>query len=156
MKDPGITICSGMSGFVLIDRIIEIGPDKIMAGKAMKRAPIFSGIEALAQAGALHTRYLNDFDRHAFLLKIQRCSLPPGRELDGEFLIRGVLAGRSAASFLYRLCLEKNGWPAMEGEFLIGTVAYDFRFPRGILEKRYRDLFACLIDTKPLPSRMLP
>ncbi|MDQ5988468.1 MAG: hypothetical protein CSYNP_04228 [Syntrophus sp. SKADARSKE-3] len=48
MKDPEITICSGMSDFVLIDRIIEISPGKIIAGKVMKRAPIFSGIEALA------------------------------------------------------------------------------------------------------------
>jgi hypothetical protein len=156
MKDPGFTICSGMNDFVLIDRIIAIGPDKIRAVKVMKRAPIFSGIEALAQAGAIHTRYLNDFDRHAFLLKIQHCSLPPGRELDGEFLISGVLTGQSAASFLYRLSLEKSGQPVMEGEFLIGTVAYDIRFPQGILENRYRDLFACLIDTKPLPSRVFP
>ncbi len=111
---------------------------------SVANATLFAGIESLAQAGALHTRYINDFSRHAFLLKIQRCTLPPGPVLDGEFLIRGVLTGQSAASCSYSLAMEKDGLTVMEGSFLIATVEYDSRFRMDILENRYREVFSCL------------
>lgn len=139
-----ITVFSGMRGFVMIDRIFDISPREIAAGKRLAKAPPFAGIEALAQAAALHTRIINDFSRHAFLLKVQRCTLPPGPRLDGDFLIRGVLKGQSAASGSYEMALEKDGQTVMEGSFLIATVEYDARFKKEVLESRYRKVFSCL------------
>lgn len=140
-----INIHSGMHDFALLDRVYDVSPDQITAGKVLTKAPLFAGIESLAQTGALHTRFINDFARHSFLLKIQRCTLPPGRELDGEFLIRGELTARSAASFSYRLIMETDGSPIMGGDFLFGTVEYDSRFRKDILENRYREVFSCLL-----------
>jgi hypothetical protein len=140
-----ITISSGMDSFVMVDSIREAGPEGITAVKALQGAPAFAGIESLAQAAALHTRYLSDFLRHAFLLKIQGCSLPASGGLDGEFVVRGVLKARSASTFLYAMSLEKEGRTIMEGDFLIGTVEYDGRFRKDVLEQRYREVFSCLL-----------
>ena len=140
-----IAISSGMNSFVLVDSIREAGPEGITAVKALQGAPAFAGIESLAQAAALHVRYLNDFSRHAFLLKIQGCSLPASGVLDGEFLVRGELKARSASTFSYGMSLEKNGHKIMEGDFLIGTVEYDDRFRKDVLEQRYREVFSCLL-----------
>lgn len=134
-----------MQNFVLLDRIFNVSPDRITAGKNLIKAPIFAGIESLAQAGALHTRYINDFAKHSFLLKIQRCTLPSLRELDGEFLISGELTARSVTTFSYRLLLETDSRTIMNGDFLFSVVEYDSRFKKDILENRYREVFSCLL-----------
>lgn len=139
-----ITVFSGMRGFVMIDRIFAISPQGITAGKGLAKVPLFAGMEALAQAAALHTRYIHNFSRHAFLLKVQCCTLPPEPSLDGDFLIRGVLTNQSAASGSYNMALEKDGQKVMEGSFLIATVEYDARFKKDVLESRYRKVFSCL------------
>jgi len=140
-----VNIRSGMHNFILLDRIFNMSRDRIIAGKVLRKEPLFTGIEALAQAGALHTRYINDFDRHSFLLKIRNCTILTSRELNGEFLIRGELTARSAASFSYRLQLEKKSLLVMGGDFLFGTVEYDSRFRKDILDNRYRKIFSCLL-----------
>ncbi|MEN6466398.1 MAG: hypothetical protein ABFD62_14595 [Syntrophaceae bacterium] len=139
-----ITIHSGMRGFVMLDRIHDISPRGITAGLRLAKAPLFAGIEALAQAGALHTRFINNFSRHAFLLKVRSCTLPTAPRLDGDFLIRGALTGQSASSCSYNLALEKDGRAVVEGGFLIATVEYDSRFKMDVLETRYRKVFSCL------------
>lgn len=139
-----IIVLSGMRGFVMIDRIFDVSPQGITAGKGLSKAPLFAGIEALAQAAALHARFINNFSRHAFLLKVRRCTLPPEPSLDGDFLIRGVLNGQSAASGSYEMALEKDGQTVMEGNFLIATEEYDARFKKDVLESRYRKVFSCL------------
>ena len=69
---------SELQGFRLIDRISRAGKEEIRGVCTLAGGPLFTLIEALAQLGALHVRYLTGFTRHAFLLKIARCTLPGG------------------------------------------------------------------------------
>ncbi|MFZ2444714.1 MAG: hypothetical protein WAW37_00010 [Syntrophobacteraceae bacterium] len=140
-----IVLRSGLSGFVLLDEIRDAGPDTVTGCKRFERAPLYLGIEALAQLGAFHVRYLVDFAKHAFLLGVKRCSLPPVEELDGPFRLSGKLESRSSAAFSYRLGGVGEGGTAMEGEFLFALAEYDGAgFGADILRAHYRKVFSCL------------
>ena len=138
-----IAIHSGMEGFVLIDRILESGTSHIVGRIAFRNDPPYKGIESLAQMGAYHVRFLTGFSKHAFLLKIGCCSLPPGR-LEGEYLLRGDMTGRGESSFSYHLRMGQGDLTAMEGTFFFAAVDYDQHLKRELLERHYRKVYACL------------
>jgi hypothetical protein len=140
-----IVIHSGMEGFVLIDRILESGPSHIVGRSAFHNAPLYRGLESLAQTGAYHVRFLTGFAKHAFLLKIGRCFLPPGR-LEGEYLLRGDMTGRGESSFSYHLRMEQGDLTAMEGTFFFAAADYGPHLKRELLERHYRKVYACLQD----------
>ena len=55
---------------------------------------MWQGLEAAAQAAALHQRFLAGFSCHAFLLSVDECRFPTDA-LDGLMVFRAVLLGRS-------------------------------------------------------------
>ena len=55
------------SPFTLLDAILEYEPARLAAARRFKRAPLWHGLESMAQAAAMHQRALTDFTRHAFL-----------------------------------------------------------------------------------------
>ena len=104
MKDSyNIRINTGLKDFVLIDSINEVDKDKIIGAREFFNAPIFLGIESIAQLGAYHVRFLTSFDRHAFLLKINSFFIPENEALDGNYILYGYLIKRSLTAFLYKL-----------------------------------------------------
>ena len=139
-----VNIRSGLQGFRLIDRISRAGRDEIRGGCTFTGGAIFTLIEALAQLGALHVRYLTGFTRHAFLLKIGRCTLPGGVPAAGACLLRGRQTAQSETTFAYHLEAGREGALLMEGEFLFTTIDYDERFAREALARHYGMLFSCL------------
>ncbi len=143
MEKP-VSIRSGLQGFRLIDRISRAGSDEIRGVCTLKGGPVFTLVEALAQLGALHVRYLTGFARHAFLLKIGRCTLPDGVPAAGVCLLRGRLAAQSGTTFAYHLEAGREEAVLMEGEFLFTTIDYDERFAQGPLARHYRMLYSCL------------
>ena len=64
------SINTGLNGFILVDRSIQAGKQDISGLKTFANAPAYLGLESLAQLGAFHVRYITEFKRHAFLLKI--------------------------------------------------------------------------------------
>ena len=140
-----VVIHSGREDFVLLERIVEVGPSHIVAHAAFQEAPLYAGLEALAQLGAYHVRYLTDYAQHAFLLKITDCPLRFAG-LNGRFLLRGSLTGRSASSFAYEITIEEADSLVMKGRFLFAAADYNERFKKELLEKHYRKVFACLQD----------
>ncbi len=138
-----IVIHSGRKDFVLLERILEVGPSHIVGRASFQNAPPYLGLESLAQTGAYHVRCLTAFAKHAFLLKIADCALPEGR-LEGTYRIRGTLAGRSESGFSYHLRFERGDAAVMEGVFLFAAVDYSERFSRDLLEGHYRKVYACL------------
>jgi hypothetical protein len=131
-------------GFVLLDRISEAGNEIIKGEKKYFNKPFYHGIESLAQLGAYHIRFINDFAIHAFLLKISHCHVIGSNILHGEYLIDGRLMNRSKSSYSYFLRAKKEDQIQIEGEFLFSTLKYNDNFNKKILEKYYRRVFSCL------------
>jgi hypothetical protein len=145
MEKP-VSIRSGMQGFRLLDRISRADRDEIRGACTLTGGPVFTLIEALAQLGALHVRWLTGFMRHAFLLKIGRCTLPDGALAAGACLLKGRRTAQSGTTFAYCLEAEREGTVLMEGEFLFTTINYDEHFSGEALARHYRDLFSCLLS----------
>ncbi|MHB9097233.1 MAG: hypothetical protein ACYC5X_05360 [Syntrophales bacterium] len=142
--EKAVSVRSELQGFRLIDRISRAGRDEIRGGCTLTGGPLFTLIEALAQLGALHVRWLTGFTRHAFLLKIGRCTLPVGAPAAGACLLRGKQTAQSGTTFVYHLEAWREGAVIMEGEFLFTTIDYDERFSREALARHYGMLFSCL------------
>jgi len=145
MKDSyNIRINTGLKDFVLIDSINEVDKDKIIGAREFFNAPIFLGIESIAQLGAYHVRFLTSFDRHAFLLKINSFFIPENEALDGNYILYGYLIKRSLTAFLYKLEAKRGYKICFKGEFLYANVDYGRNFKKDILEDHYRTKFLCL------------
>lgn len=147
--------------FVLLDAVSSADAEGLTAWRRFDAAPFWQGMEAAAQAAALHQRFLSGFSRHAFLLSVDECPLPEG-PLCGRVEIRVALLGGSLSAAAYRVDLMPPG-PAFPGGggagavpsaaltlFLsIGLTPYDATFKRDALESRYRRLFQWLTRNAP-------
>ncbi len=142
--DAEIVIDTGLKGFVILDRVLEVTTSQIVGTRSFSNDPIFLGLESLAQLGAYHIRYLTGFSRHVFLIKISHCSLPRGKVMNGEHLLFGNLRHQSEYSFLCRLKAEKENKAIVEGEFLYAGVGYDKNFQSENLCHHYTKVFSCL------------
>ncbi len=139
-----ININTGLSDFMLIDRIVKAEKQAIHGQKTFSDSPAYLGIEALAQLGAFHVRYIRRFNCHAFLLKINHCQIPAHTKFNGEFELFGTLESRSTAAFSYTLLAKQNNIIKVKGEFLFSTVDYDHNFKKEKLKNHYQGLFSCL------------
>lgn len=139
-----IEVNTGLDGFVLLDRITETGTSNIAGEKKYFNDPVYLGIEALAQLGAGHVRLITGFKSHAFLLKINQCTIPAHHVLNGIYLLKGTLVSQSKTAFCYALQAGKENKVQIEGEFLYATIDYDHMFNKKILQAHYRKVFSCL------------
>jgi hypothetical protein len=135
---------TGLDGFVMLDKVIDVGTSNIAGIRFFPKAPVYLGLESLAQLGAYHIRHLTDFSRHVFLIKIAHCCLPPEKIMEGEYVLSGNLFSQSNSSFFYRLKAEKAATTLMEGEFLFASVDYDHNFKKDTLRRHYAEVFSCL------------
>ncbi len=139
-----LVIHSLQTGFVLLDRILEVDTGFILGEKTFHGDPAYLGIEALAQLGAYHVRFLNDFGKHAFLLKIQFCTLPEDSAVEGSYRLHGEIQAVSAHSYRHRLEARREETAAWGGVFFFSTVDYNDRFKKDLLQTHYRKTFSCL------------
>lgn len=148
-----------MDRFVLVGNITEISDTNVSSVQSFSDTPGYMGIEALAQLGAMHVRHLTDFSQHVFLLKIKECTLPQGNSptyksalpqttvLNGPYRLSGVRQGSSDRACSYRLTAEgEDENICFGGIFLFGSVGYDRRFDKTVLQKHYRKIFSCLTN----------
>jgi uncharacterized membrane protein YoaT (DUF817 family) len=139
-----IVINTGLNGFVMLDRVLEVNTSHIVGARSFSDDPVFWGLESLAQLGAYHIRHLTGFSRHVFLIKIDQFSLPPGEVMRGEHLLYGNLLYQSDSSFLCHLKAETENKTVMEGKFLFAAVDYDHNFQSDNLRHHYASVFSCL------------
>ena len=139
-----IVINTGLKGFVMLDRILEVSTSHIVGARSFSDDPVFWGLESLAQLGAYHIRYLTGFSRHVFLIKIDHFSLPLEEVMRGEHLLCGNLLHQSDSSFLCCLEAEIENKTVMEGEFLFAAIDYDHNFQSDNLRYHYAKVFSCL------------
>jgi hypothetical protein len=139
-----LTINSRMPCFQLIRRVTDMSNRRVQADAAFAQWPVYTGLEAMAQLAALHVRYSLDFERHAFLLKVERCDLPTLETLDGDFSLTAERLSQSSQSFAYGTTAQGPDGLTIQAQLLIGTLDYDERFKKDRLKQYYRKLFEAL------------
>ncbi len=142
--DANIVINTGLAGFIMLDRVLEVGTSRIVGTRSFTGVPAYLPLESLAQLGAFHIRYITGFSRHVFLIKIVSCSIPLRTAMEGEYVLSGNLVGRSDSSFRSFVKAEKDKETAAEAELLYAAVDYDHNFKKGILHDHYTKVFSCL------------
>ncbi len=141
-----LSINSQLRGFNLVDRISYVDGDGIRGEALFSRAPLYAGLEAMAQLGALHARRHIDFKRHLFLLKIESCCLPWQGPLQGRFRLSATMIGHSNQAFAYRENARGPDGIVLEAELLFGSIAYDREFNKEVLQRHYRELFGAIYE----------
>jgi hypothetical protein len=139
-----INVNTGLEKYILIDNIIKINDIEIHGSVAFNSAPPYTGIESLAQLGAMHVRWLHDFTKHAALLKINNIDIKDCGQLNGNYSITGILTAKSGRAFTYSLQSSINGDIKIEGSIIFALIDYDLKFKKEILETHYKKLFSCL------------
>ncbi|MGZ6208502.1 MAG: hypothetical protein ACXWMS_13230 [Syntrophales bacterium] len=142
--DANIVINTGLAGFIMLDRVMDVSASRIVGAKSFTGLPAYLRLESLAQLGAFHIRYVTGFSRHVFLIKIVSCSIPLKTVTEGEYILSGDLVGRSDSSFRCFLKAERNKETAAEAELLYAAVDYNRNFKKGILQDHYTKVFSCL------------
>lgn len=141
-----LTIDSHMPCFQLIRRVTDVSNRRIQAVAAFAQWPVYTGLEAMAQLAALHARYSFDFERHAFLLKVDRCDLPMLETLAGDFSLTAERVSQSSQSFAYGVIAQGVDDLTIQAQLLIGTLDYDEHFNKDRLKPYYRKLFEALCN----------
>lgn len=143
--DMIITVHTGLDRFLMVDRITEVSSSRILAEKNILKTEerIFTGIETLAQTGAIHVRYLLNFRKHAFLLSIKSYD-GPAQLPSGLYTISGLCENRSRDAFEYSINAESMDGSSFKGRFLFAVSDYGRDFKRTHLEDHYRNIFSCL------------
>ena len=131
----------------MIDQITEIDPYHIKALKSFNNARVCYAIESCAQLGAYHVRFLLDFNRHAFLIKVKEYEIWPEKQLCGQFFLSGACLSRSNDAFLYKIQFYNQSNLCICGQFLFGVADYDENFERNQLKQYYKEMFARLVCT---------
>jgi hypothetical protein len=139
-----LSIRSRMAHFRLIGYLSAISSKTICGVTHFENAPLYTGLEAMAQVAALHVRQRIHFERHAFLLRVYDWPLPAADRLAGEFVVRAGLRSHSSSAFRYDVAAFGPHGVELNSALLIGTQDYDDRFPKDILKAYYQGLWAKL------------
>jgi hypothetical protein len=142
--DTNIVINTGLAGFIMLDRVLEVSASRIVGTRFFSGVPAYLPLESLAQIGAFHIRYITGYSRHVFLIKIVSCSIPLRIAMEGEYVLSGKLLGRTDSSFRSFVKAERDKETAAEAELLYAAVDYDHNFKKGILHDHYIKVFSCL------------
>ena len=145
-----IRIKSTLNNFILLDKITKADQKNICGNKYFSDEPYYLGVEAMAQLGAYHVRFLTKFDRHAFLLKIDYLNLKQSVKepisLNGKFNFFASLTNKSESAFAYNVCAQKKNIVFGKGKFLFATIDYNDNFNKKTLKDHYRKTFSCLMN----------
>lgn len=149
-----IRINTGLTSNLMIKEIQGFHSSRIWAISDINNAngPIFFPVlEAMAQLGALHVRYLNNFQWHVFLVKVAHIILPDRLPVPTNAVInlQADMLGNSDRSFSYRIQAWEKNHVVIEGDFWFSTIDYDERFNAAALQPHYRDLWTCLTSVLP-------
>jgi hypothetical protein len=127
--------------FKLVSHITHVWAAGIRGEAEFERMPAFGGLEALAQLAALHVRQGLDFQRQAFLLKVDYGRWPTRDVLQGCYRLSAERRGESNNAFAYHGMAQGPGSTIWQADLLIGTTPYDSDFRQDLLKPHYRRLF---------------
>ncbi len=141
-----IDIHSRMSHFRLLSKVLAVSSRHLEAEAVFGNAPCFAGLELMAQTAALHVRRRLDFDRHAFLLSVRQCTIPPIDFLKGRYRATAILRQQSSEAFMYHVAACGHDGIDLDGDLLIGTRAFDDHFPKEVLGVHYQQLWNQMVE----------
>ena len=144
-----ISINTGLDGFVFPSAISKISDRKIDATVLFKQAADFIGIEVLAQTAAMHVRYLCDFNKHAFLLKVERFEDTLVLKSNIVYDIYGEVIAKTDFVYSCRLSMCKDGEAVNSGIVVIAVKSYDDIFKKEVLKEYYRNRLNFCMGNKP-------
>jgi len=139
-----LTIHSRLKHFKLVARITHVSASVICAEAGLDGMPMYAGLETMAQLAALHVRYCLEFQRHAFLLKVNQGFWPAKDCLAGCYGLTAERYSQSSKAFAYQVKAQGPTGAMSTADLLIGTVAYDNEFQEDILTAYYREVFGKL------------
>ncbi len=139
-------INTGLDGFIMPDKITAMTETAVEAIKIPDGSndKVFINIETMAQICALHTRFCIDYEKHAFLLKInafKNCSDVAG---EGDIRIHAEIVSSSKEAFSYTVSASQNKIELFSGKLLIAVTGYSDTFDKEKLKEHYRNIFSCL------------
>lgn len=147
--DKGLTtINTGLDGFILLKGITQFAQERISAWAEFDHATPFLFMEAMAQTGSFHCRYLCDFNRHTFLLKLEQYKVFDKKIFSGRFELQGCLTARTQSAFVHELTVSSGGVKICSGELFFASLDYDHRFQKKKLKDHYKKVFSCLAGLK--------
>ena len=132
------------SRFLKIGRVSGVGDDFFSCVSAELGGRPHELLEAMAQCAAYHVRYLTDFNRQAFLLKVAAAPVLSGG-VTGRVHLTATLTGVSRDARAYNVTAK---WRDQEicASLLIGTTPYNDKFEGKRLSPYYQEIFACLMN----------
>lgn len=139
-----LIISTGLHRFFLVEGITRVDEKHIQGFSSPSGRQAFLRIESMAQLGAMHVRFITDFNKHAFLLGVSNIKLTEAFQGEERYSMTGTLNSRSADSFSYRLTAEIAGSQSISGTFLFATIPYDDLFRKDCLQHHYKKIFSCL------------
>jgi hypothetical protein len=145
-----LRIHMGLDDFTMIDSVSAVDEKRIEGLANLDSIPVSMGIEAVAQLGALHARFLTAFAKHCFLLVIECLDVAQVTSPIGTLHLHAALETRTQRAFSYAVKASARGRELLSGRFIVGAVDYDERFRQECLECHYRKIFQCL--TQGLPN----
>lgn len=128
------------------DKIIQITETSVKAVKSFDAESLILSlkVETLAQICALHTRYATEFQRHAFLLKINAFTETSIEKVYGDYVVTGLLTGGGKSAFAYSITAAKDNSQMFKADLIIAVTDYSETFQKQQLSKHYRSIFSCL------------
>ncbi len=146
METDRVSINTGLDGFVLLKGIKTVSSKTILGWTQLVENQSFLAMEALAQLGAIHARYLCDFNFHAFLLKMNRFDQMAPIIANDPLDLTAKLLVRTQSAFTYGLKAVSNNETICNAEFSFAVLPYDQRFKKQELKAHYKRIFTCLSD----------
>ncbi len=137
-------INTGLHHFFLLEGITRVDEKHIQGFSSPSSRQVYLRIESMAQLGAMHVRFITDFNKHAFLLGVSNLQLSETFQGNEQCSMTGILNSRSTDSFSYKLTAEIAGCQSISGTFLFATIPYDDSFRKDTLQHHYKKIFSCL------------
>ena len=141
-----LIIRSRMQHFQVLTRIQHVSKRRMRAIATFAQSPSYCLVESMAQLAAMHVRHSLDFDRHAFLLKIQSCDLTLRPILNSDVDLTAERISHSSNAFAYRVSALVPDGESFGAELLIGTREYDRKFRKECLNPYYQKRFETLFN----------
>ncbi len=139
-----IEIHSRLKHFKLLARITHVSAAGICGETDFECMPMYGCLEAMAQLAALHVRYCLDFERHAFLLKVNYGRWPAREALEGRCRLSADRYSQSSNAFAYQVKVQGSADTILSADLLIGTKSYDGEFKEDVLKAHYKEIFGKL------------
>ena len=144
MNNNKFLINTNLDTFIFINKIISIDNTNIIGTAENKTSDLLVLLETMAQFGAMHVRYLINFEKHAFLIKIKDLFISD-IIFKGKVQVNGKCVAKSDISFKYYLTVQTiDNKQIASGYYLFSTQKYGSEFKSEKIKKHYQDLFLCL------------